>query len=93
MTKEIKITENNHIDNYSIMQACIRNDLYTRGSAEDYTKMLNKAAFTAYSIELLYDLAVDICKHSEDQTVTNIMFILKNEAVTTGYEIDGNDDI
>lgn len=98
MTKEIitidmNIKEVNHIDNYSVMRACIKNDLYTCGSAEDYTEMLNKAAFSDYSLGLLYELAEDICKHSEDQTITNTMFILKNEAVTTTYEIDGNDDI
>ena len=89
----MNIKENNYIDNYSVMQACIKNDLYTLGTPEDYTAMLNKAAFTDYSIGLLYELAVDICKHSEDQTITNIMCILKNDAVTTTYEINGEDTI
>ena len=43
--------------------------------------------------ENLYRLAKDICEHSEDQTITNVMFILEREAVTTTFEIDGSDEI
>ena len=41
----------------------------------------------------LYTVACDIKEHSDDQTITNVMFILEREAVTTTFEIDGSDEI
>jgi len=43
--------------------------------------------------ENLYFIAEDIQKHSKDQTVTNVMFLLERDAVMTTFEIDGRDDI
>ena len=36
----------------------------------------------------IYLVAKDICEHSEGQTISNVMFILANEAVITTYEIE-----
>ena len=41
----------------------------------------------------LYTVACDIKEHSDGQTITNVMFILEREAVTTTFEIDGSDEI
>ncbi len=43
--------------------------------------------------ENLYTVACDIKEHSDNQTITNVMFILEREAVTTTFEIDGSDEI
>ena len=45
------------------------------------------------TVENLYRLAKDIKEHSEGQTITNVMFILERDAVTTIFEIDGSDEI
>ena len=55
--------------------------------------MLKSADELQPTYENLYRLAKDICEHSEDQTITNVMFILEREAVTTTFEIDGSDEI
>ena len=77
----------------AIQRACINNDLYTVGDNEDYEHMLSQARRLYPNTENLYFIADDIVKHSEDQTVTNVMFILEREAVTTTFEIDGQDDL
>ena len=55
--------------------------------------MLNWVGRLYPNTENLYFIAEDIQKHSDDQTITNIMFCLEQEAVTTTFEIDGRDDI
>lgn len=78
---------------HSVQAACIKNNLYTRGTYEQYDKMLKSADVLQPTIGNLYQLAKDICEHSEDQAITNVMFILEREAVTTTFEIDGSDEI
>lgn len=77
----------------TVQQACINNDLYTAGDNEDYEHMLSWVRRLYPDTENLYFVAEDIVKHSKDQTVTNVMFILEQEAVTTTFEIDGRDDL
>ena len=78
-----------------VRTACIRNDLYTRGTNEDYSNMLNyvDTAAEGPSLKNLYNVARDIYEHSREQTLTNIMFILENETVITTFRIEGRDDI
>ena len=77
----------------SVQAACIKNDLYTRGTYDQYDKMLKSADVLQPTVENLYRLAKDIKEHSEGQTITNVMFILERAAVTTIFEIDGSDEI
>lgn len=77
----------------SVRRACINNNLYTRGSNEDYEHMFSWVRRLYPNTENIYFISKDIYEHSKEQTVTNIMFILENEAVTTTFEIDGNDNI
>ena len=86
------ITEINRITADSVRSCCIKHSLYTNGSCRDYDFMLNYADTQDYSLEMLYDLAEDICKHSDSQTITNVMHILRKDAVITIYEIDGSDE-
>ena len=90
--KTPKITENKHWSPASVRKACIDNDLYTRGDNEDYEHMLDWVRRLYPNTENLYFIAEDIVKHSKDQTVTNVMYILANNAVITSFEIDGSDN-
>lgn len=78
-----------------VRQACIRNDLYTRGTNEEYGRMLSYvgSADGGPTTANLYLVAKDICEHSKNQTITNVMFILEREAVITTFEIFGSDEI
>ena len=77
----------------SVRQTCIKHDLYTCGDNENYEHMLNWVERLYPNTENLYFIAEDIQKHSKDQTITNVMYLLEKDAVTTTFEIDGRDDI
>ena len=77
----------------SVRSACIKNNLYTRGDNDDYSHMLGWVRRLYPNEENLYFIAEDIQKHSKDQTITNVMFILANDAVTYTFEIDGSCEI
>ena len=77
----------------SVRAACIRHRLYTHGDSEEYEQMLTFVDINEPTTEILYTVAKDIYDHSENQTITNIMFILEREAVYTFYYIDGSDEI
>ena len=77
----------------SVRQVCIANDLYTRGDCAQYERMLNQVRDTQPTYESLYLVAKDIQEHSREQTITNVMFILENDAVKTVFLVDGRDDI
>lgn len=91
--KTPNITVNRLWSGMSVRQTCIKHDLYTCGDNEDYEHMLNWVERLYPNTENLYFIAEDIQKHSKDQTVTNIMYLLEKDAVTTTFEIDGRDDI
>ncbi len=85
------ITEKKYWGIISVRQACIDNRLYTRGTCDDYDKMLSKVSQTHPTLENLYEVAADIAAHSVQQTVSNVMYILANEAVTTCYIVEGEE--
>lgn len=91
--KTPNITTNRTWSAESVRTTCIRHNFYTAGDCEDYEHMLNWVGRLYPNTENLYLIAQDIQKHSDDQTITNIMFCLEQEAVTTTFEIDGQDDI
>lgn len=87
------ITKTPHWTPDSVRAACIRNDLYTRGDSEAYTHMLDQVAKIKTPSDIgIWMIAKDITEHSDMQTVTNVMYILANEAVTYTYELDGSDE-
>lgn len=89
--KTPNITVNRRWSASSVRQACINNNLYTRGDNEDYEHMLVWVNRFYPNVENMYTIAADIHKHSKEQTITNIMYILESEAVVTTFEIDGDD--
>ena len=91
--KTPNIAVNRRWSGMSVRQTCIKHDLYTCGDNENYEHMLNWVERLYTNTENLYFIAEDIQKHSKDQTVTNVMFLLERDAVMTTFEIDGRDDI
>ncbi len=90
---ECTITRNRSWGSDTVRDACIRNDLYTCGGNEAYSAMLDMVERTEPTTKAMYLVAKDIQEHSEDQTITNVMYILEREAVITTFEIDGSDMI
>jgi len=89
-----QITRTPHWSVSDVREACIRNSLYTRGTNEEYMKMFNMVSRVPNPSDIgIWQVAKDIAEHSAGQTVTNVMFILANEAVKYTFELDGNDDI
>lgn len=67
---------------------CIRENLYTEGSNEQYDAMFRMVNALTPTVENIYKVAKDINSHSEFQTVENIMCMLANDVVRYGYEIE-----
>ena len=89
----VAITRNRMWDSDTVRRACIRNDLYTCGDNEAYSKMLDMVDRTGPTTKAMYLVAKDIQEHSFEQTITNVMYILEHDAVITTFEIDGSDMI
>ena len=70
-----------------VRECCIKNDFYTAGDCKAYSEMLNFVDNNSFSVENLYKVAKDILEHSEDQTIENIMFCIKKDAVNTFYKV------
>ena len=66
----------------SVQAACIKNDLYTRGTYDQYDKMLKSADVLQPTVENLYRLAKDIKEHSEGQTIDR-----KSTRLNSSHEI------
>ena len=74
----------------SVRECCIRNELYTCGDNDEYMSMLETVQNTEPTDNNLLAVARDICEHSANQTITNIMFLLNREAVFTTFLINGS---
>ena len=83
----MKIIETRQWTAEDVRKVCIENNLYTRGDNAEYSRMLDKVENIYPGNESIYAVAKDIMTHSEGQTVTNIMFLLANNAVKTYFEI------
>lgn len=83
-----KITEKRSWNRRSVKAACIDNELYTRGSNQEYEDMLSMVESMEPTPEAIYTIAKDIAQHSDEDTTTIIaMHILANQSVITTYEI------
>ncbi len=72
----------------SVMNCCISNDFYTCGCNAEYEKMLNYVSTHKPTLTNIYKVAKDICEHSKEQTIENVMFCLNAGAINTFYEIN-----
>lgn len=66
---------------------CIKYGLYTAGDNEEYSAMLSAVEDTDPTDEQIYLIASNINYHSVNETITNIMFLLANDAITTCFTI------
>lgn len=85
-----KIVEHKVWSSMMVRETCIRFNLYRGGTVREYENMLfnmvEKMPPTAHNIFIVAD---DICKHSGNQCITNVMFLLANNAIKTFYEVEG----
>lgn len=91
--RKLNIKANRFWNSGNVRKVCIENNLYTLGTEDEYEHLLHKVNSMEPTYENLYTIARNINEHSDDQTITNIMFILEREAVITTFEIDGSDEI
>lgn len=75
-----------------VREACIANQLYTRGDNASYSLLLEWIGTVSPTLGNLYLAAEDICEHSTGNSITNVMYILEKEAVVTVYDIEDEDD-
>lgn len=88
----MKIKELKRWDAESVRAACIKHGLYTAGDCKAYDRMLNQVELLSPNTENIYTIAEDIVEHSDEQTVSNVMFILANEAVTVFYDLQDGEN-
>lgn len=85
----MKIIETRHWNTIDVRGMCVNMGLYTRGTSEDYDATLNIVRdHRTPTLEDIYRVAEDINRHSEGQTVTNIMYMLVNDVVKSCFEIE-----
>lgn len=72
----------------TVRECCIKNNLYTCGNVRQYDQMF-QMVMAKENPELIdiYNVAKDIAEHSEDQTVTNVMYLLNKDAIVRLYEV------
>lgn len=75
-----------------VREACVANMLYTRGDNEAYSRLLEWVGTVSPTLNNLYLAAEDICEHSTDNSISNVMYILEKEAVVTVYDIEDEDE-
>jgi len=83
-----KIKVNRQWSAARVRQVCVDNGLYTRGNNQQYEGMLDYVRDSYPDTESLYLVAMDILTHSDEQTVTNIMYLLEKGAVAMTFEIE-----
>ena len=72
----------------SVRRMCIKYELYTGGSKEEYIEMLNYVDEHKPTVKNLYIVAENIKRHSEtDRNIENIMFLLEYDAVLIMFNI------
>lgn len=95
----MKIVKTEHLNSMSIYQLCNRENLYTRGTNEQYYHMLMdmiglEGLCNPTDMDI-YNIAVDIAKHSyinsdssELEFIENIMYLV-GQCITMTFEIEG----
>lgn len=67
----------------TVDEACKKAQLYSRGTNEEYRRMLSNVMVSdPNSSAHLYNIADDICGHSEDLDIEVVLYILLNNACT-----------
>jgi len=81
--------ETRHLSGYDLRSLCVKENLYTLGTNEEYFNLLETAEKTEnITTDDLVELATDIKSHSEtDAEITSIMFILAKACVSVFDEV------
>ena len=80
-----KYTEFRTWSGNSVRKACVENGLYTLGTNDEYETMIDEVSSLYPSTESIQYIAENIAARSEDHGVSDVMFILANEAVKVYY--------
>lgn len=92
----MKIIRTQHLNSMSVYQMCRRENLYTRGTEEQYNHMLMdmipvEGIYNPTDMDI-YNIAVDIAKHSHNsdsselEFIENIMYLI-GQCITMTFEI------
>ncbi len=85
----MKIIETRHWNAENVRHVCRHEELYMNGTVDEYRSMLNYVRdHLEPTLDDIYHVAEDINRHSEGQTVTNIMYMLSNGVVHRCYDIE-----
>ena len=81
--------ETRHLSGSDLRSLCVKENLYTLGTNEEYFNLLETAEKTEnITTDDLVELATDIKSHSEtDAEITSIMFILAKACVSVFDEV------
>lgn len=91
---EIKLTKGWNSD--AVREMCMKHGFFTKGTVEEYHKMLNYVDNHSENPEdtQIYAVADNILAHTDENlemTVENIMFLLANHAIWYSYEVSTDD--
>lgn len=80
---------------FDIRDMCIRFNWYTRGTNEEYCRMLDHvASLVNVTTDDILDVAFDIMQHSKvqgEETLESFAFAVAETVVSTFQQIDEND--
>ena len=81
--------ETRHLSGSDLRSLCVKENLYTLGTNEEYFNLLETSEKTEnITTDDLVELATDIKSHSEtDAEITSIMFILAKACVSVFDEV------
>lgn len=87
----MKIIERQYISTSAVRGVCVENNLYTRGTNEEYAAMFDKVNLldgkTAITAEDLYPIAADILAHSDtDMSLATVLYCL-GRRIDRCYEV------
>ena len=87
------IEENKSWHPERVRECCIENQWYTRGTCEEYSKMLDFVRDSKPVLSNLFTVAKDIYDHSDieggfdDEIIESIMFVLNRKVIVTSFWI------
>ncbi|WP_304819037.1 hypothetical protein [uncultured Clostridium sp.] len=89
MTKE-QVKEMHYYISNRVREECIKNNWYTNGDTQSYTKMLNRIANDTFDV---VDIAENIYEHSSTNKSFNKIFKIIEAIVNMAYNIFDKDEI
>lgn len=88
----VSLAERRDWNMLSVREMCIKHRLFTAGTTDEYSSVLNFVNKNEPTAENIFLVARRINKCSEQQTVSNIMYLLAKEACYPTFELDGEEE-